>query len=339
MATFNGARFIAEQLNSLATQEVLPYELVVCDDGSSDGTPEMVETFATTAPFPVRVYRNERNLGFADNFFKAARLCGGDWIAFCDQDDVWLPRKIRLAADAIVKSPGLILVMHNAYLCDENLKHSGRNFPATIPPGLHGPRSQHNYWAWFGFLQVFKAELIRELDIEARPEKYFPEKGLVTHDRWMCLVANAIGEMAVINEPVALYRRHAASLTGAHAQRDWGQKIDHALPVGAKHYGSRSLSATETAQYLRRLKSSFDDRTVDELEKSARSYERLADIYRNRALIYESRSIAKRLLCVSKIALRGGYVGPQVTALGAKSLFKDVLHSFGVLKSVLGMLR
>jgi glycosyltransferase involved in cell wall biosynthesis len=339
MATFNGARFIAEQLASLAAQEVLPCELVVCDDGSTDGTPALVEAFATTAPFPVRLFRNEQNLGFAENFLKAARLCEGDWVAFCDQDDVWLPAKIRLASDTIQRTLGVTMIMQNAFICDEDLNHSGRPFPNTIKPGLHGPRSQHNFWAWFGFLQVFKMELLRSLDTTSRPSTYFPDKGLITHDRWMCLIGNAIGGMVVLGEPVALYRRHAAAITGYHSRRDWGQKIDHALPVGVTHYTSRSQSAIETANYLRLIKVRQLESVQHELERSARSFERLSRIYCLRSEIYSSSNIFKRWACVFGIAILGGYVGPNVTSLGPKSFFKDALQSSGLLKLVLGALR
>ena len=95
MATYNGAAFIDEQLRSLAAQTVLPSELVVSDDGSTDGTLVHVERFAEVAPFPVLVLRNTEPLGYGENFLRAARLATGDCIALCDQDDVWLPTSGR----------------------------------------------------------------------------------------------------------------------------------------------------------------------------------------------------------------------------------------------------
>jgi glycosyltransferase involved in cell wall biosynthesis len=94
MATYNGERFLEEQLFSIARQIRLPDEMVVSDDGSNDGTIDILERFATSAPFPVRVYRNIKPLGYGDNFLKAASLCHGDLIAFSDQDDVWLENKL-----------------------------------------------------------------------------------------------------------------------------------------------------------------------------------------------------------------------------------------------------
>lgn len=86
MATFNGERFIREQLNSLSRQTLLPYELVVCHDGSADCTLDLIAEHAKTAPFPVRLHHNDERLGYRNNFLKAASLCTGELIAFCDQD-------------------------------------------------------------------------------------------------------------------------------------------------------------------------------------------------------------------------------------------------------------
>ncbi len=93
MATYNGAKYLEEQLASFVVQSQLP--LVVCDDGSADATLEILHRFAHSAPFPVRIVCNDERLGYGDNFLKAASLCEGDWIAFSDQDDVWLPDKLR----------------------------------------------------------------------------------------------------------------------------------------------------------------------------------------------------------------------------------------------------
>src|SRR5206468_1809416 len=94
MATFNGAAYIEEQLADLSRQSILPFELVVCDDGSSDDTLMILERFAARAPFPVRIHRNSERLGYRANFLKCAGLCRADLIAFCDQDDRWASSKL-----------------------------------------------------------------------------------------------------------------------------------------------------------------------------------------------------------------------------------------------------
>ena len=96
MCTYNGEPFISKQLESIASQTVLPDEVVICDDGSTDDTIMLVERFSSHVGFEVRLYENPTNLGFIGNFSKAMSLCSGDTIFLADQDDVWLDRKIEV---------------------------------------------------------------------------------------------------------------------------------------------------------------------------------------------------------------------------------------------------
>ena len=93
MTTYNGEKYLQEQLDSFLGQNRLPDELVVCDDGSQDRTMAILESFSSRAPFPVRIYRNSAKLGYSKNFEKAGSLCTGDIIAFSDEDDVWDAQK------------------------------------------------------------------------------------------------------------------------------------------------------------------------------------------------------------------------------------------------------
>ncbi|HZD75966.1 MAG TPA: glycosyltransferase, partial [Acidobacteriaceae bacterium] len=80
MPTYNGERFLREQLDSLVRQTLLPVELVVCDDGSTDSTVEILRRFVTSAPFPVRLYQNDTRLGPGFNFLSALARCAGDLV-------------------------------------------------------------------------------------------------------------------------------------------------------------------------------------------------------------------------------------------------------------------
>ena len=95
MCTYNGERFLPQQLASIAAQTRLPDELVVCDDRSTDRTVAIVREFAASVPFPVKVFENERNLGYSANFEAAIRRCEGDLIALSDQDDIWYPQHLE----------------------------------------------------------------------------------------------------------------------------------------------------------------------------------------------------------------------------------------------------
>ena len=95
MCTYNGARFLPEQLDCLANQSRQPDEVVICDDCSSDNTVEILNAWAESVPFSVKVVQNEKNLGYAQNFAKAISLCSSDVIFLSDQDDIWMPDKLE----------------------------------------------------------------------------------------------------------------------------------------------------------------------------------------------------------------------------------------------------
>ncbi len=125
LCTYNGQAYLPEQLESIATQTLLPDELVVCDDCSTDITPQLIKDFAAGAPFPVRFLSNPENLGSTRNFAQTVELCGGEIIALADQDDVWRRDKLaRLAA--LMSDPQVGMAFSNAECVDE---------PAACPLG------------------------------------------------------------------------------------------------------------------------------------------------------------------------------------------------------------
>lgn len=124
LATFNGGNFLSEQLQSYLTQTLLPAELVVCDDGSTDRTLDKLHFFAQVAPFEVRVVPNDFRLGLVQNFAKAISLCRGDLIALSDQDDVWRPDKLARLAQAL-NTPGAIAAFSDAEVAAADLEPLG----------------------------------------------------------------------------------------------------------------------------------------------------------------------------------------------------------------------
>src|SRR5574341_2231095 len=136
MCTYNGARFLSTQLESLARQERLPDELVVCDDLSTDATRQVVSAFAAEAPLPVRFVANETNLGSTKNFEKAIGLCSGELIALSDQDDVWDPRKLRLLEQRFTEEPDLGFVFSDAEMVDQDLRPLGYTLWQSVRFGV-----------------------------------------------------------------------------------------------------------------------------------------------------------------------------------------------------------
>jgi len=202
IATYNGARYLREQLISIANQTVLPHEVIISDDGSTDGTLQVVESFAQSAPFVIKILRNEENLGYAQNFSRALQACSGEIVFLCDQDDVWLPYKIEFILADFEKHKNIVLVVHDLEFCTENLVPIGQTKLARMSTDCD---IQRDYVV--GMATAVRQSFLRL----CLPVPNLPG---VAHDRWLHDCAWAVGRKFVRNEVLALYRRHAENATG-----------------------------------------------------------------------------------------------------------------------------
>ncbi|MBW4025332.1 MAG: glycosyltransferase family 2 protein [Proteobacteria bacterium] len=213
MATYNGALFLRQQLDSIAAQTMLPAELVVSDDGSTDTTLSIIREFAETAPFEIRIVTPDKRRGFADNFLHAAMNCRHDLIAFCDQDDAWLPEKLEVAFRRINDDRSL-LAMHTLITTDQALSPSGLWTQGIKDDAVHEPLELTPYKNGWGNSMMFHRTLLEVIDPSQRPRQ--PEKpGLpLTHDTWIYVLADGLGRVSHINRPLILYRQHGSNTMG-----------------------------------------------------------------------------------------------------------------------------
>lgn len=204
LCTYNGATFIREQLESILQQTVLPDEIVITDDGSTDSTESIVEDIKRENQRPViRWERNAENLGFVANFYHALALCSGDIIFLCDQDDFWKPDKIETMLREMTLNPDNLMYFHNAELVDRN-RHD----------------LQMDLWRVINFLpeKFYKKKYERLLDINVvqgsasviRREllelaKPYPKK--VYHDEWLAAVAASCRALFPVDSILMEYRQ------------------------------------------------------------------------------------------------------------------------------------
>ena len=121
LATYNGEKFLAEQLSSLLQQSYERLEIIAVDDCSTDNTVQILQEHAVRF-LNMKVFVNEKNLGFIKNFEKGCTLTTGDLIAFCDQDDYWDKDKIKKQVQAIGNHA---IVYCDSFVCNENLQKTG----------------------------------------------------------------------------------------------------------------------------------------------------------------------------------------------------------------------
>lgn len=222
LCTYNGENFLRDQLDSVARQTLLPDELVACDDCSDDDTLAILNKFRGSAPFPVHINRNEKNLGSSKNFEKAIRLCNGDIIALCDQDDVWKPHKLERLADVLKNNDGAGYVFSDAEVVDENLRHLGRSLWESI--GFQGDL-KNRFVKGAQFRCLIETHIVTgsTMAFRARTGRLaipFPEEGNWIHDAWIAMVSSAVGYPGIaLDETLVLYRQHSAQQLGAPESR------------------------------------------------------------------------------------------------------------------------
>lgn len=208
LCTCNGEKFIEEQMQSLVSQSILPDEIVVCDDCSDDRTFEIENIFAQKY-FTIHwiVKCNTERLGVRKNFEQAILLASGDYIATCDQDDVWEKDKLKNLLALISSDSSVLLVHSDASLIDSN----GNLFSESVFKvyGLKKQLSLKEYILYannvIGCTMLFRASLRKYL-------YPFPEKHYF-HDNWIAIVAKTYGKISFCESPLIKYRQHDSNLS------------------------------------------------------------------------------------------------------------------------------
>lgn len=320
MATYNGDRYISEQLASLAAQEMLPDELVVSDDGSTDGTIELLNQFAASAPFPVRLHRNQSRLGILKNFERALSLCTGDIVFLSDQDDVWFPGKIREVADVFGANPAALVVMNDKIITDGQLNPT----EATMLQNIRGYGSPDSFFV-AGCCSAHRREWLRV----ALP---IPEE-TASHDGWLVGLAHDLGVVTVHERPLQYYRRHEANVS--HNPYSTGLTLTLLDRIGAELRRMMRGAAKDQRDYweLELRWSVAEANRLRERMPLLRAYgvadraEALADRLRRRNHLVEKRKRITSLSLVKRIKPLWGMwkSGEYAEFSGWKSLLKDAL--------------
>lgn len=214
LATYNGERYIGEQLDSILHQTRLPDELVISDDASVDATQAIVVDFARQAPFPVRFQANSARLGSTRNFEIAIRACGGDIIFLCDQDDVWYPDKIALIEARFINDPATGLVFTDADVVDQDL----RPLKLRLWKAVHfSSDEQAQVAARDAFSVVLKHFVVTGATMAFRSsyrELVLPISELWVHDGWIAMLIGAISHLTALPAPLIAYRQHGGNQIG-----------------------------------------------------------------------------------------------------------------------------
>jgi hypothetical protein len=230
LCTYNGEQFLSRQLESIQQQTRAPDELVVCDDGSTDSTVEILQDFAASAGFPVRITRNPHNLGFVANFERAIQLCRGDLIALSDQDDIWDPMRLERSQREFTAHPEVGLVFSDADIIDDQDRGTGTRLWQNF--GFAGERKQRLLAGDYTVLA--KNRFVTGATVMFRSrlrENCLPIGSDWLHDEWIAATAAAVADIVPIESPLIRYRQHASQQVGLspspsfreRQQRHWSE--------------------------------------------------------------------------------------------------------------------
>ncbi|MBE7159003.1 MAG: glycosyltransferase family 2 protein [Rhodospirillales bacterium] len=305
MATYNGETYIADQLASIARQTVTPCELVVCDDGSKDRTVEVVQAFAAGAAFPVKIFRNATNLGYEQNFLKAASLTTGELVAFCDQDDMWQENKLASCSSAFAGDPDILLCVHSGDLWD-GTKRTGLRVPDYRRRAVYGPLKTYPLQGSFGFAMVVRRELL-QLGERLPLMPHFQG-----HDLRMWTLASVFGKTVLLPDALVLYRQHGKNVFGA------GGSSPSAVLAGGfqvRDYASQAKREDYAAAYFDELASHTTGQEHEAVQRAAARMRYCAGLNRVRQTVYDA-PLHGRVWAFAKLGFRRGYTDPAVRSNG-----------------------
>ena len=310
LCTYNGGRFLAEQLDSIGRQTRPPDELVVCDDASSDGSATIVRAFAGRAPFPVRLEVNESNLRSTRNFAKAIGLCAGDLIALADQDDVWLPHKLSTLEAAMAAAPDAGFAFSDADMVDERLAPLGYSLWEAVRFGRREQARFRNGGAFEALLRRYRVTGATMAFRSSFRGLVLPIPPAWVHDAWIALLLASVAPCAAVAERLIRYRQHARQQLGEKRRGLYGQFLV-ARTMDRGVYAAVADRYDEAAARLRTAAGEIPGRVARVEEKAAH--------YRERAGMRDRGGW--RLPAVAREAWRGRY---GRYSLGWKAVAQDL---------------
>ena len=324
MATYNGEQFICEQLESITNQTFLPQEIIIADDSSTDRTLTIARRFAERAMIPVTIIVNPSRLGYGENFLTAVKQANGKYIAFCDQDDIWLPDKLKLAFENL-ESSNCHLYVHAAKVINSTGEEVDRFRQGIRGKHIVEPLRLPPWGVFYGFSMVFNSEVLSALDCNDRGGHTFEFHGRLSHDLWVYFISTCLGRTFIDDTPLVLYRRHGHNETPDLKRRGLGRMSQY-FGVRAHPELRRDLIAADRSRVLAAFAASP---TTHSLKRGAaaasRYWQRISRFEAIRIEIYSQHKLMRRALSCIRLVAIGGYRSYLHGGLGWHQSIKDVL--------------
>ncbi|MDE6020081.1 MAG: glycosyltransferase family 2 protein [Ruminococcus sp.] len=269
MATFNGERFLKEQLDSILNQSIKFDELIIRDDGSTDSTWKILKEYASKDN-RIKIAQNKENIGLIKNFERAIRDCSGDLIALCDQDDIWLDNHLKVLVSNIGNKS---ICLADAEIIDEQGRRSYKklsyceNRDYTPDNDLEKAYTTFFYRGWFQGASMLIKKSFFDLALP------IPEIDIY-HDFWFGCLGCFKGGIEYCPEVITFYRRHSEAVTGKKIRHSKLRTfLGHIVSNKALNKRPVLISAIRD-----RIGNNFNDDQKDFLEKVDLYFERRKSI-------------------------------------------------------------
>jgi glycosyltransferase involved in cell wall biosynthesis len=322
LCTYNGARFLREQLQSLANQTLLPFEVVITDDCSTDNISEIIQEFSNL--LNIKYFQNEKPLKVTKNFEKAISLCTGDIILMCDQDDLWHADKLEIIYNYFQENPSKLAVFSDAELVDEQGKSLNQNFWSAVR--FH--EVQREQWKSGNSLEILLAgnrsagcmmAFRKELkDVILPFPTHIPD---MIHDNWITIVAAMLDSLGMIEEKLISYRQHSFQQIGTRPK-----EIGQAISLKDRFSRPRNEKLApflSKRDYFCTLKKALEER-IDKRNPNFQKFDQIINYYETRGSLYAFH--LARIPDVLKLLFKGDYhhykdqeaswKAPYIAALG-----------------------
>ncbi|MDI3478490.1 MAG: hypothetical protein PWQ59_2015 [Thermoanaerobacterium sp.] len=317
MCTYNGEKYLKYQLESIIFQSYTPKELIICDDGSKDNTIAIINKFSQKAPFPIRLYQNNTNLGSTKNFEKAISLCNEEIIVLSDQDDIWAENKLERIMEEFSKSKETGAVFSDALLIDDQ----GRSLGQTLWDSVNFTSRERkkalnnkiikvllNHNVVTGAAMAFKSSY-RDIILPI-PKDW-------VHDAWIALLLGIFSKIVPISDPLIYYRIHSEQQIGAAINQTLRDEINAAKKVTNEIY----LKVQNNYEEVQKLISSYPS-LIKNKNSVVKAINGKISHYQDRIEIHEIDFKIKRLPLILLNTLNGRYFR---YSSGLKSILKDLL--------------
>lgn len=230
LCTYNGAKFLKEQLDSIVSQSIEPYEVIAQDDSSTDETMDILREYAQKHSY-IKVFQNEKERGINNNFFSAIYRATGDFIAISDQDDIWMNNKLEIMTQAI--GDNLMCVARSIPFYNQEDKEVSIHFDKR-KPNCNIIRMM--YASMPGHCTLFRKELLDHIpsNLESRP--------IYTHtwyDVILCQTAAALGKIILIDKFVVKQRRYVGAASYASYDKKRIRSVNNGVDIvwyGIRHF-------------------------------------------------------------------------------------------------------